>query len=382
MKLNQKNYVPILKWKRAEQSALRDMTDARKDVIMPLVELVMPKPQKATAETYRDKAVALLTDEKIDEYMNNIKKSWGNRPLFIDFTWIYSEVVVATADHAINSAQETGLNITPVVNMSASTSLKDALLKKRNEYSLDITLRISVVDLDDIDELNRRLGTYLGLTGSHTGNTHLIIDLKDVADGSSYMGYANKSQQIMKLSEWKNFVLASGAFPMDLSNYSKDKDERIPRSDWLRWSDFLATRPLRVPVFADYGIRHPIYNESHLILPPTASIKYTREDEWQLLKGRQKSFGDYLASASTLSGMEDFYGADYSAGDNYIAEKAAYFPTWVAAKAKEEEEKKDTDEEEKAKSKVKGTGSTESWLNAGFNHHMSVAADQVSNWDD
>lgn len=376
MKLDPKKYVPILKWKRAEQSALKDMTDARKDVIMPLIELVMPKPKKATAETYHDEAIALLTDKKIDEYVNNIDKSWGNRPLFVDFTWIYPEVAAVTAERTINAAQDIGLHVVPVVNMSATANLKEVLLRKRDEFNLDIALRISTVDLDNISGLNSQLHTYLGLPGSKAASTHIVVDFKDIDSDSNYMKYTEKAQQIIKLYEWKSFVLASGAFPMDLSLYKRDRDERIPRHDWLRWSNLATGQLQRMPVFADYGIRHPIYNESHLILPPTASIKYTREDEWQLLKGRQKSFGDYLASASALSSMEDFYGADYSKGDHYIVEKAAHFPVWAKIKA-DEDEKKGSGVEIK-KSKATGTGSTETWLNAAFNHHMSVAADQVS----
>ena len=38
-----KHYVPILKWKRAEQSALQALNDKDKQGMTPLIQFVMPK---------------------------------------------------------------------------------------------------------------------------------------------------------------------------------------------------------------------------------------------------------------------------------------------------------------------------------------------------
>ena len=40
---NSNHYVPILKWKRAEQSALKALAEKQKKCYNPLVQLVMPK---------------------------------------------------------------------------------------------------------------------------------------------------------------------------------------------------------------------------------------------------------------------------------------------------------------------------------------------------
>lgn len=379
MILDGKKYVPILKWKRAEQSALRDLTDSRKDVIMPIIELVMPKPKQAIAEEYHDAALALLTDEKIADYVNSIDKSWGKRPFFLDFTWIYKEAKEKTTRKAIDSAISEGLKVVPVINMFDDATLIDTVLEKRNEHSLDVALRISGLDLEDMGKLNRRLTTYLGLPHSQKNTTHLIVDLKELPDEAACMKYAVASQGIIHLDGWKSLTLASGAFPVDLSECSREEPTLLPRNDWLRWKKFADTLPKRVPTFADYGIRHPLYFESHLVLHPTTSIKYTLTDSWIVYKGKVRKFGDYLANASTLTTTEDYLGENYSAGDMYIKERADHFSSWAAIKLEEEMRAKDEDRTGKpVKSKATGTGSTETWLSAGFNHHMSVAADQVS----
>ncbi len=43
MLFNSKHYVPILKWKRAEQGALKSLAEEYKQFITPVIQLVMPK---------------------------------------------------------------------------------------------------------------------------------------------------------------------------------------------------------------------------------------------------------------------------------------------------------------------------------------------------
>lgn len=365
MELDWKNYVPILKWKRAEQSALKDLTAARKDVTVPIVEFVMPKPKGlpngANINEYRSAAMLKMNNDKIDKFANEMENVWGNRPIFVDFTYIYPDVQVAVAERFIGTAQKVNLAVMPVINMSATKELMESIIKMRSDYSLKVALRISSADLDDIDTLNGRLVRYLNLPESNAGETSLVVDLKDLTDTNEYLRYAQIAQSITQLHSWGNFILASGAFPVDLSAYKLADDNEIVRRDWLNWNSHIDTNPQRPPTFSDYGIRHPVYVESSLLLFPTASLKYTLSDRWKLIKGQKHKFEQYLAAAYLISADDTiFYGENFSTGDTYIADKAKHLEAY----------QKDPS--------IKGTGSTESWLNAGLNHHMSVAADQVS----
>jgi hypothetical protein len=80
------------------------------------------------------------------------------------------------------------------------------------------------------------------------------------------------------------------------------------------------------------------------------------------MKGKKQDYRLYLANAAILAGdQKKFYGKDFSIGDAYIATKAKHFPTYMKNPA------------------VKGTGSTETWLRAGINHHLSLVAHQIAN---
>jgi hypothetical protein len=80
------------------------------------------------------------------------------------------------------------------------------------------------------------------------------------------------------------------------------------------------------------------------------------------MKGKKQKFEMYLANANLLSKKDKrFYGKDFSYGDNYINEKGIHYDRYI----------KDPN--------IKGTGSTETWLMAGINHHLTLVVNQIAN---
>ena len=67
-----------------------------------------------------------------------------------------------------------------------------------------------------------------------------------------------------------------------------------------------------MPTFSDYGIRHPIYVESYQFREPTASVKYTLEDNWWVVKGKKREYKYFLGAAALLSTDKNFYGCSGS----------------------------------------------------------------------
>lgn len=365
MKLNNKHYVPILKWKRAEHGALFELTDAEKNTMLPLIELVMPKPKSRSKDLSFDELYLEVIDIFINQKMLKIPQEilsvWGQRPIFIDFSLLYSEVKQKAVNYIMEECERLGLNIIPVFNLSEYDTFKESAIKARRTFQFDLCLRISVDDLSDLEKLNTKLATYLNQENIDEGCTYLIIDLKELDDQYKYDHFVSISQGIVNLKKWKGFILSNGSFPLDLSNCKIDKDNFIPRLDWLNWKKLCTQKNLeRVPTFSDYGIRHPIYNESFQFLEPTASVKYTLDDSWFVVKGKKRKFEYFLGAAKLLSEYEKYYGESFSSGDKYIFEKAAHYEKYM----------KDP--------KIKGTGTTELWLKAGLNHHFCVVFDQLS----
>ncbi len=368
--LSSKHYVPILKWKHAEQSALAALTDEYKDRISPLIELVMPKPKnlfkdeekkiRKTREELFQELIAGFRIKRIFKIPEEIVKSWGARLVFIDFSLLYTvELKVESIKKILEKAAELGARLIPILNLSDSDGIKKEIRQAFKKHGNGICLRIVSGDLEDINKLNDKLAAILQYFDTSRGNVDLLVDLKE--NGANYRKYLDFSQEIKALAKWRNFIFACGTFPEDLSECRVDEPKLISRVEWTSWLDIKDEQIKRVPTFADYTIRNPIYNETLQFYHATSSIKYALESDWLILKGKVKQFKIYLANAALLVKNEKFYGEDFSSGDKFIAEKAKHFEIYIR------------------NPNVKGTGNTPMWLTALINHHLTLTAYQIAN---
>ncbi|KAF0217048.1 MAG: hypothetical protein FD178_803 [Ignavibacteria bacterium] len=371
MKYN-KHYIPILKWKRAEQNSLKNLTDLQKNEITPLVELVMPK-----VNIYKDKGkkipktqneifnemISDFRDVRIPQITEEINKSWGQKSLLIDFSLLYTvQLKVESILRIFESSKLIGLDLIPVVNLNDDEEIIQTICSIFTKQGASC-LRLVPSDLNSIEKLNERIENFLKLHSLSESKIDLLIDIKEINElDGNYKRLINDSQNIMNLSEWRNFIFASGAFPEELSKYNIDESNHVPRYDWLNWLKIVSSGNLkRNPIFSDYTIRNPIYKESFQFHIPTTSIKYTFNESWLIMKGKKQRFELYLANANLLSTDAGiFYGEEFSYGDKYIAEKGRHYLNYIK------------------NPKIKGTGSTETWLMAGINHHMACTIDQIS----
>lgn len=88
----------------------------------------------------------------------------------------------------------------------------------------------------------------------------------------------------------------------------------------------------------------------------SASIRYTVENDFVVLRGEGvlnengPGFDQYNGWAKLLLEMPEYFGASFSAGDHYVAERAS---NW------------------------RSSGNAQTWLQAGFSHHVTATALQV-----
>jgi len=355
------HYVPILKWKRAEQGALKTLREEQKVFISPLVQLVMPN-YKLQNQTIDD--VVEKFENEIHKIPNKIMEVWGDSPLFVDVSLLFTDILkVNSFSTLFREARILKINLIPVVYLDDVQEIKDIVRKIIAEDRRGMCLRLICADFTDYVKMEQNIKELLDYMGVKKEDVDLMIDIKETEDNDKYEKYFGLSQKINGLLEWRNYIFASGAFPQDLSGCKLDKDNLIPRFDWNTWIHQMNdTGVTRHPSFADYTIQHPIYTYSTQFYSPTCSIKYTLKKEWLIMKGERQKYNQYLASAAILARNANlFYGANFSDGDKYVQEKAKHFEAYI----------KDPS--------VKGTGSSETWIKAGINHHLACTVNQISN---
>ena len=356
---NSEHYIPILKWKRAEQGALKALSEVDKKHVTPLIQFVMPKnnPQEKLEN------VVTKFEEKLSQLPEELIEVWGTQPVFIDVSLLFTTPLkVKSLDVISRGGNRLGGVFIPVIHITDDNDIKEAVFLLAKETKSGLCLRLVCSDFSDLKQLNKDVVELISTSGLNEKDIDLLIDIKETEDNTSkYMQYLSLSQSIVNLTKWRTLIFASGSFPKDLSECKHDEENLLPRTDWKSWKEnIIGKKLLRKPSFADYTIQFPIYKEDSQFFPPTSSIKYTLENDWLIMKGKRQKFEMYLASASLLVKDKRFYGENFSYGDKYIAEKAKHFDVFIKNPA------------------IKGTGSTGTWLMAGINHHLTLVARQVS----
>jgi hypothetical protein len=136
--------------------------------------------------------------------------------------------------------------------------------------------------------------------------------------------------RLPEINRWRTFTVLAGAFPPDLMDFRKPGQYEVQREEWSRWAE---------------GAN------------PSASIRYTSDTYWVIMRGEglrtpgSAGHAPYPANAELLCGRKEFRGPQFSAGDAYI---------WRIGSREDPR-----------------TGSPETWIRAGINHHMTFAARQI-----
>lgn len=351
--------MPILKWKKAEQDALKYLNNDQKSKIIPIIELLPDKIETEGAD--------------IKKFTENILKIWcfDGCPMYIDFTQLIQQ---KTVSDILMYCRELSLNIIPVANLAGSVDRLRSIALTDNAQEKGVCLRIVPAELLDAEALNGKLASFVSDYNMERKRIDILLDFKEQTDREDYIGGVTAIRQIDGVASYRKLIVAGGSFPVDLSEFSNDEVGIVPRKEWINWNAVRThSSGLQIPLFADYTVVHPLIRES-IPIPPSISIRYTNRDTWFIHRGvktkkHQYGHGQYLSHASTIVQTPDeFYGATFSYGDNYIAEKAAYLGEYI----KQKDAGKDP----------KGTGGTKEWLTVSINHHIAVTIDQIANLDE
>ena len=363
------HYIPILRWKQAERFALHRLRNDDKARITPLIEIT-PKsflPRKRSKGDSENSSTDKLLAQHcppdagsvIRRHAKEILRFWGYSPFFLDLRHI--EGVVPSINgraHALSYFAELGrsyrLTIVPVMALSATSDYRKVLSDIIGADKNGACIRIAVSEIMETS-VARRLRKCLAEMDMRAGDVDLLLDYGVFEPENPSI--RDLLIRVPEVNKWRSLTVARGAFPKDLQGF-KPGTHRILRHDWTNWrSESRNGGRVRWPSFSDYTVQYGRYVEPVDNANPSASIRYTLPEEWLIMRGEGIFNEDgpgraqWNANATLLSELADFYGSDFSDGDNYIAEMSR---------------------------KEKDHGTPMTWIRAGLNHHMSVVARQIA----
>lgn len=325
-------YLPVLKGRQGEFTALADIQPVTRRAVIPLIEIVPgPLDDAATVRAIVDKTLRTL-------------RGWAGSRLLLDTGWLPGEIELRDGAGALGYATDTaaraGVEATPVVRLNdAEPAYRDARL--RAESGDGIAVRLNVEDMDeDPKDLEEALTALLGRLGHTPAEVDLLLDLGPVDGDNAVRAGARLVRDVLhdlpEPDAWRELVVLAGAFPTDLQAVQPWTLGELPRRDAML-HDHLRQRPLpRVPTFGDYAIAHPLLVTGPAF-PAAPQLRYTASDRWLVLKGRRndpEGYEQFYRVCEAIAQHPEFAGAALSKADARIAHPRREGPgnasTWQA----------------------------------------------------
>jgi hypothetical protein len=353
------HYVPVLKWKRGEKFAIKDLTNAVKSKMTPLIEV------PPIAWDFINDMPAKSVDQHLEKVVDSVGDSWGqDRPAFLDLQFIDSDERMNDSSHPLeyifNSARAINLPMIPVTGLDRDSAYQSSVSRIYDIDGLGVCLRL---DLDEVaDDSDPRIASLVSALRVPETDIDLALDLEYIEPTRSSLlarSILNFIRLSLGIQRWRNIILLGTSFPKELK-FDPNTDNRVPRAEWEIWNYLLRNQSKihRIPTFGDYTIVHPEPFET-LGLDPRimqfgAKVKYTCVDSWMIIKGesfkKATPAEQNQALCRYLVGQPEYRGPSFSWGDKTIDDCA----------------------------NRKMVGSLETWVRAGVNHHITFVINQLA----
>ncbi|MBP6003685.1 MAG: beta family protein [Pyrinomonadaceae bacterium] len=349
-------YVPILRRRSAELAALTNTLAEDLKQIRPLFEMceqILPDERRSALASVENSAYFWGV-------IRSIAAAYGRNPYFIDFGSVEGLFSNQNGQHPLETYFDLldfhMLPGVPVTGMNRPESYQTAIEKITSQYGVGICLRVGEQEIRN-PSFVPLLQLVLRRFRLAPANVDLLVDLKQKTDITPSL--EEICGRIPMLGDWRTFTVACGAFPQFLSQLEKNAEHELPRHDWKHWKDAVSSaRKLpRIPTYSDYTIQFPKTPAPLDFLPNvSASIRYASPEHWVVMRGEGlrnengAKFEQYWGQANSLMFRDEYSGADFSYGDQYVATIGL---------------------------QTTKTGSPATWLKAGINRHLTLTVRQI-----
>ena len=317
-------YVPSLKSKRGERSALNELSSSVKKKIKPIYNIISI-----------DHAARLVSGSAFIDLHPNLVS--GGVDLELVFQQIFS---------AIRNKSELTTVIKHGYSQEFMKNIKPYILNCEN----GVALRIPNAYLSSLGSDLISIKSALGLGAEQVD---VIIDFGQVNE--VVLGLINAISTDIKAHlrdlKVRNVIILSSAFPTGLS-VPKDSISELPRNDFLLFKGI--RKQLPGIILGDYGADDPDdpqVDTGRIIVP---TIRYTRDSCWKIIRGHYDpampyDFSQYYDLSRVVRSSDFYMGKDYSCGDSKID---------LCAKHES------------------SSGNSETWVKVAMNHHITFVVNE------
>jgi hypothetical protein len=351
-----KKYFPILLSKKGELVALQHLTQAVKEDICPVIEVLRDSLEK----TVKEKNSPTITVYK-DELENFLKTHWAffNNRIILDFSLVSGiDEKIEDIKKLIKSLLKSGVNIIPAIQENSSWLFKKTIKEIIHENRLGCCIHTSEFS-GGFDNYKSSIEALVKEIGLDEDKIVLLLNLGNAKkDNINYLTSSTKTyinSLNKRIGEWMAIVVASSSFPQNLTDIKPaNQVHKLPRHEWSVWKNLISKEPQMTGIkYGDFGTKYPYYEE--VSFQGTVSVKYTTENDFiiyrgELTKESEHGHGQYIIHAQKLIKSSEYSGKEFSWGDLRIYE--------IASQSVDDDKKK--------------TGSATTWVQISQNHHITL----------
>ncbi len=351
-------YTPVLKGRQGELTALSLIQPATRQHILPLLELVPGSDDEAFGRS----AVRSVIEKAAKKL-----RTWAGQRLLLDVGLLATEIDlrdgIGAVGFSILEALDQGVRATPTLRLDDGPQARLDAAMLHADLRCGIGIRLSNADLDeDYEDIDEALTGFLRELSLRASDVDLVLDLGSVIGDLAVRAGARLAADLLRglaaADEWRQVIVAAGAFPSDLNEVSPWSIGELPRYDAALYDRLQERRRLpRAPIFGDYAVTHPVLVTG---LPYRASpqLRYAVADKWLVLKGARN---DPRAN-------ERFYD---------VCERIAQHPEFVGAALGNADARIAN-----PRSNGQGPGNASTWRALGTAHHLDYVVRRITTLDE
>lgn len=354
-----KKYIPILRTKQGEFSALKKIDPVLRTEFTPMFEFrpmgLSERKRNLSLETYLGNAC------------RNLLEGWPAEEFcLIDIYGIPHATKVkegfSPLGFILDKLATGGLNFIPTIGLDREHEYKVELQNFLKLFPpAKLCLRLGRADLELPQKTAADISALLNDLNLTKERIHLLIDLRFIHEDSidEHVDLISTLANEVEIESWLTFTVSGSSIPEDVSKMKIGEPNLIRRKEFELWSTLVESAAMigRVPRYSDYTIVHP--DKADAFVPPnkiSTKIRYTTDDCWLVWRGKRHEKSDtkrveYQELAQNITRHTCYKGKDFSWGDLTVFE-CAQKRNQFCAPAK--------------------------WVEIDINHHLSFVTHQIA----
>lgn len=319
-------YMPILKWKRGEQDALRFLRADQWQDVTPLIELQPLKvaPVGSDINAALPDYLKKVSEEIIKAVPADSAIAIGTRYVCSDFSK-QANLLLAVCRRLKKLIPNQVIPVVQDIWVDSLAGLPPNLEELIKEFpSIVLRVRTDTLSAEQIEPVVSKLAKIV-----KRSSIHLLLDQFSLVDKKHLDCVDSIRPFVEATTQFKcaSVTLGGGSFPINLTGKKQGVTD-IPRVEWKIWNQIVGDdNPMKLR-YADYTVTNPMPMDEDIDptkMNPSIAIRYAGNDYWRLFKGQgfKGAATGQLHSLCKLLVTDSVYGGSaFSYGDKEYEKKS------------------------------------------------------------